>query len=270
MLATAPPQVWSGDLTQLLGPAQWVYFYWYVILDICSRYLVGWLLADPESAQLAERLIEESCQQEGIPAGPLTRPSDRGPALASPPMAFLLARLGITQTPSRPPVANDHPFSESPFKTWKYGPEFPERCGSSEDAPTFGRRYFSWYNQDHRHRGSGRMTPAMVPRGEAQAVTPVRKATLSAAFQAHPERFVRGTPRPPVVPAAAWITKPKTNSSISEAGPLAENTLIPRVQGEGSRRDRRSGGILEPDFLDPAPRPPRNDTKFVREVSQNH
>ena len=233
LLATAPHQVWSWDLTKLRGPAKWVYFHLYVILDIFSRYVVGGLLADQESAQRAERLIEESCQQEGIPAGPLTLPSDRGPAMASPPVALLLARLGITKTPSRPPVSNDHPFSESPFKTLKYGPEFPERCGSSEDATTFCRRFFSWYNQDHRHCGRGLMTPAMVQRGEAAAVTQVRKATLSAAFQAHPERFVRGTPRPPVVPAAAWINKPKTHSSTSEACPRAENTLIPRGQGDG-------------------------------------
>ncbi len=190
--------------------------------------------------------------------------------MASPPGAFMIARLGITKTPSRPPVSNDNPFSESQFKTLKYGPEFPARFGSSEDATTFCRRFFSWYNQDHRHRGSGLMTPAMVHRGEVEAVTPVRKATLSAAFQAHPERLVRGTPRPPVVPEAAWINKPKTHSSIAEAGALAENTLIPRVQGEGSMRDRRSCGIREADSLDPAPRPPGNDTKFVREVSRNH
>jgi putative transposase len=270
LLATAPHQVWSWDITKLPGPAKWVYFYLYVILDIFSRYVVGWMLADRESAKLAERLIEESCQKEGIQAGQLTLHSDRGPAMASQPVAFLIARLGITKTHSRPHVSNDNPFSESQFKTLKYCPEFPERFGSIEDATTFCRRFFSWYNHDHRHSGIGLMTPAMVHRGEAEAVTQVRKVTLSAAFEAHPERFVRGTPRPPVVPEAAWINKPKTNSSISGACALAENTLIPRVQGDGSMRDRRSCGILEADFLDPAPRPPGNDSKFVREVSQNH
>jgi hypothetical protein len=149
-------------------------------------------------------------------------------------------------------------------------PNAPARFGSIEDATAFCRRFFSWSNHDHRHSGLGLMTPAMVHGGEVEAVTQVRKLTLPAAFEARPERFVRGTPRPPVAPGAAWINQPKTNSSVSEACALAENTLIPRVQGDGSMRDRRPCGILEADFLDPAPRPPRNDTKFVRGVSQNH
>jgi putative transposase len=190
--------------------------------------------------------------------------------MASQPVAFLLARLGITQTPSRPHGSNDHPFSESQFKTLKYCPEFPERFGSLEDATTFCRSFFSWYNHDHRHSGIGLRTPAMVHGGEVEAVTQVRKVTLSAAFEAHPERFVGGAPRPPVVPEAAWINKPKGNSSISEACALAESTLIPRVQEDGSMRARRSCGIREADFLDPAPRSPGNDTNFVWEVSQNH
>ena len=173
--------------------------------------------------------------------------------MASQPVAFLTARLGITKTPSRPYVFNDNPFSESQFKTLKYCPEFPERFGSIEDATTFCRRFFSRYNHDHRYSGIGLMTPAMVHCGKVEAVTQVRQVTLSAAFQAHPERFVRETPRPPVVPEAAWINKPKTPSSTSEACPLAENTLIPRAQGDGSIRDRRSCGILEADSLDPAP-----------------
>jgi hypothetical protein len=167
-------------------------------------------------------------------------------------------------------VPNHNPFSESPFKTLKYGPEFPERLGSIEDATTFCRRFFSWYNHDHRHSGIGLMTPAMLHGGQVEAVTQVRKVTSSAAFEAHPKRFVRGTPRPPVVPEAAWINKAKTHSGRSEACAPAENTLIPRVQGDGSMRDRPSCGILEADFLDPAPRPPGNDTKFVPEVSPNH
>ena len=141
---------------------------------------------------------------------------------------------------------------------------------SIEDATAFCRRFFSRYDHDHHHSGLGLMTPAMLHGGEVETVTQLRKVTLSAAFEGHPERFVRGTPRPPVVPEATWINQPKTNSSRSEACALAENTLIPRVQGDGSMRDRRSCGILVADFLDPAPPPPGNDTKFVREVSQNH
>jgi putative transposase len=139
-----------------------------------------------------------------------------------------------------------------------------------QDARGLCQVFFSWYNTAHHHGGVGLITPAMLHRGEVEAVTQVRKLTLSAAFERHPERFVRGTPRPPVVAGAAWTNRPKTNSSRSEACALAENTLIPRVQGDGSMRDRRSCGILEADFLDPAPRPPGNDTKFVREVSQNY
>ena len=188
------------------------------------------MLADHESAKLARRLIEESYQKEGIQAGQLALHSDRGPALASQPVAFLIARLGITKTHSRPHVSNDNPFSESQFKTLKYCQELLERFRSIEDVTMFCQRFFSWYNHDHRHSGIGLMTPAMVHCGEAEAVTRVRKVTLSAAFEAQPKRFVQGTPRPPVVPEAASINKPKTHSSTSEACALAENTLIPRVQ----------------------------------------
>ena len=241
-----------------------------MILDIFSRQVVGGRLADQESTKLAERLSEESCQNEAIQAGPLTLHSDRGPAMASQPVAFLIARLAITKTHSRPHVSNHISFSESQFKTLKYGPEFPGRFGSIQDATTFCRRLFSCYNHDHRHSGLGLMIAAKVQRGEVEAVTQVRKLTLSAAFEAHPERFVRRTPRPPVVPEAAWINKPKSNPSRSEVCAPAEKTLIPRVQGDGSMPHRRSCGILKADFLDPAPSPPGNDTKFVREVSQNH
>jgi len=204
---------------------------------------------------------EESLGSSAIPA----LHSDRGPAMASQPVAFLIARLGITKTHSRPHVSNHNSFSESQFKTLRYGPEFPERLGSIEDATTFCRRFFSRPNHDHRHSGLGLMTPAMVHGGAVEAVTQVRKLTLWAALEAHPERFVRGTPRPPVVPEAAWINKPRANSSISEACALAENTLIPRVQGDGSMRDRRPCGILEPDFsMQPHDRPGTTLNSFGR------
>ncbi len=190
--------------------------------------------------------------------------------MASQQVAFLIARRAITKTHSRPHASDHNPFSESQFKTLKYGPEFPERFGSIKDATTFYWRFFSWSNHDHHHSGIGLMTPAMVHGDEVEAVTQVRKLTLSAALEGHLERFVRGTPRPPVAPEAAGIKKPKTNSSVYEACALAENTLTPRVWGDESMRDRRPWGILEADFFDPAPRPPVNDTKFVREVSQNH
>jgi len=267
LLATAPNQVWSWDITKLLGPAKWVYFYLYVILDIFSRYVVGWMLADRESAQLAKRLIEESCRKEGIQAGQLTLHSDRGPAMASHPVTLLTARLGITKTHSRPHVSNDNPFSESQFKTLKYRPEFPERFGSIEDAISFCREFFPWYNHEHRHTGIGLMTPAAVHRGQSQAISGVRKEVLAAAFQAHPERFVKGMPSPPAVPKAAWINKPKIESE--DDGP-AKTALIPRVVGYVPVRDRRSWGILEADFSEPVTIVTGNNTKFESEVSQSH
>jgi putative transposase len=245
LLATAPNQVWSWDITKLLGPAKWVYFYLYVILDIFSRYVVGWMLADRESATLAKRLIEESCWKEGIQAGQLTLHSDRGPAMASHPVTLLAARLGITKTHSRPHVSNDNPFSESQFKTLKYRPAFPERFGSMEDAISFCREFFPWYNYEHRHTGIGLMTPAVVHRGQSQAISGIRKEVLAAAFQAHPERFVKGMPSPPAVPKAAWINRPKIES---EADAPAKTALNPGVVEYGLVRDRRSSGIVEADF----------------------
>jgi len=234
LLATAPNQVWSWDITKLLGPAKWVYFYLYVILDIFSRYVVGWMLADRESAKLAKRLIEESCRKEGIQAGQLTLHSDRGPAMASHPVAFLTARLGITKTHSRPHVSNDNPFSESQFKTLKYCPEFPERFGSIEDAISFCREFFPWYNHEHRHSGIGLMTPAAVHHGQSETVSQVRKEVLAAAFKAHPERFVRGMPNPPAVPKAAWINKPKIEC---KDGAPAKTALIRGVVWDMSQSE---------------------------------
>jgi len=267
LLATAPNQVWSWDITKLLGPAKWVYFCLYVILDIFSRYVVGWMLADRESARLAKRLIEESCRKEGIQAGQLTLHSDRGPAMASHPVTLLTARLGITKTHSRPHVSNDHPFSESQFKTLKYCPEFPERFGSIEDAISFCREFFPWYNNEHRHTGIGLMTPAAVHRGLSQTVSQQRKEVLAAAFQAHPERFVRGLPSPPEVPKAAWINKPKVD--CADSAPV-KTTQISGVVEYGPVRDHRSWGILEADLSDPVTIVTGNNTKLESEVSQSH
>lgn len=267
LLATASNQVWSWDITKLLGPAKWVYFYLYVILDIFSRYVVGWMLADRESCHLAERLIEESCRKEEIQPGQLTLHSDRGAAMASRPVAWLTAKLGITKTHSRPHVSNDNPFSEAQFKTLKYCPEFPDRFGSMEDGIEFCRRFFHWYNEDHRHSGIGMMTPAMVHRGQAIAATEKRRRVLQAAFQAHPERFVRGIPQPPAVPEAAWINKPKVESKEFD---FIQEGRIWGVVGYGSAGDRRSWGILEGDFGAQPSQLPENDTKFAIRVSQNH
>lgn len=208
LLATAPNQVWSWDITKLLGPAKWTYFYLYVILDIFSRYVVGWMVAHRESAVLAQRLIKETCMKQNIAPGWLTIHADRGASMTSKPVAFLLSDLGITKTHSRPHTSNDNPYSEAQFKTLKYRPEFPERFGCIEDARAFCRDFFSWYNKEHRHSGIGLMTPQAVHLGLAHEVSRARAVVLQAAYQAHPERFVRKAPTPPVVPDAAWINKP--------------------------------------------------------------
>lgn len=208
LLATAPHQVWSWDITKLLGPAKWTYFYLYVILDIFSRYIVGWMVAHRESAALASKLIEQSCRRQGITPGVLTLHADRGPSMTSKPVALLLSDLGVTKTHSRPYVSNDNPFSEAQFKTMKYRPEFPERFGSIQDARGFGHVFFPWYNTEHRHSGLGLLTPHEVHYGLAEQRVTARARVLAAAYAAHPERFVAGLPRPPALPTEVWINKP--------------------------------------------------------------
>ena len=208
LLATGPNQVWSWDITKLLGPAKWSYFYLYVIMDIFSRYVVGWTLAERESGQLAQRLIRETCAKENIEQGQLTIHADRGTSMTSQTVAQLLATLGVVKSHSRPQVSNDNPFSESQFKTLKYQPEFPQRFASHEHGLTFCREFFPWYNDEHHHWGLGLMTPATVHTGRATEVLTARQVTLSAAYLAHPQRFVRREPRPQQPPAAVWINPP--------------------------------------------------------------
>jgi len=209
LLATAPRQVWSWDITKLLGPVTWSYFYLYVILDVFSRYVVGWMVAHRESAALAQKLIRETCERQGITPGRLTVHADRGSSMTSKPVAFLLADLGVTKTHSRPHVSNDNPFSEAQFKTLKYRPDFPERFGCIEDARAHSKDFFAWYNLEHHHSGLGLLTPHDVHHGLAEQRRALRAEVLQAAHRAHPERFVRGTPTPPPLPTAAWINKPK-------------------------------------------------------------
>ena len=208
LLATAPNQVWTWDISKLKGPQKWTYYYLYVILDIFSRYVVGWMVAPRESSMLASRLINESCSKQGIQRDQLTVHADRGPSMKSKLIAQLLADLSITKSHSRPYVSNDNPFSEAHFKTFKYNPWFPERFGCLEDAVEYGRYFFSWYNNEHRHSGIGFMTPRMVHYKAAQ-ITEKRRYTLLAAYNRHPERFVRKLPEPPVVPSRVWINPPK-------------------------------------------------------------
>jgi putative transposase len=209
LVASTPNQVWSWDITKLHGPAKWTYFYLYVILDIFSRYPVGWMVAFRESAVLAERLIAEAVRKQQVDRGQLTLHADRGSSMASKPVAFLLADLGVTKSHSRPHCSNDNPFSEAQFKTLKYRPDFPERFGSIEDARGFCDRFFGWYAHEHRHSGIGLHTPADVHYGHAHAVREARGHVLDAAHNAHPERFVRKPPQPPRLPSTVWINKPE-------------------------------------------------------------
>ena len=208
LLAIGPNQVWSWDITKLLGPAKWTYFYLYVLLDIFSRYVVGWMVAERESRALARRLIQETCIKEEIVPGQLTLHAVNGSSMTSKPVAHLLANLGVTKTHSRPHVSNDNPFSESQFKTMKYCPEFPEKFGSSRHAHGFSAEFFPWYNHEHHHAGLGYLTPAVVHHGRTEEVLAVRQAALDAAFAAHPERFVHRPPRTTRPPEAVWINPP--------------------------------------------------------------
>ena len=212
LLATRPNELWSWDITKLKGPAKWTYFYLYVILDVFSRYVVGWMAAYRESAALANRLIEQSCERQKIKKGELTIHADRGPSMIAKNVALLLSDLGVVKTHGRPHVSNDNPYSESHFKTLKYRPEFPERFGSLQDARSFLIDFFTWYNTMHHHSGLGLMTPFDVHYGLAGKRFAEREAILKKAFEATPERFVRGTPKPPALPKEVWINKPRTRT----------------------------------------------------------
>ena len=209
LMASAPNQVWSWDITKLLGPAKWTCYYLYVIIDIFSRYVTGWMVATRESAALAERLIFETCAKQQISPGQLAIHADRGSSMTSKPVAFLLADLGVTQSHSRPHVSNDNPFSESQFKTLKYRPAFPGRFGSIQDARAHCQVFFPWYTNEHRHSALGLHTPADVHHGRAQAVRAARATVLAAAHATHPERFASRPPAPPKLPAASWINRPQ-------------------------------------------------------------
>jgi putative transposase len=211
LLATAPNQLWSWDITKLRGPAKWTYYYLYVILDVFSRYVVGWMIAPREAAALATQLIQETCEKHLILPDQLTIHADRGSSMRSKPVAFLLADLSITKTHSRPYTSNDNPYSESQFRTMKYRPEFPDRFGCLQDSHAFCQRFFPWYNHDHRHSGIGMLTPATVHFGHAPAIREKRQTVLDAAYLAHPDRFVRRPPTPLPLPKEVWINKPQSS-----------------------------------------------------------
>jgi putative transposase len=209
LLATSPNEVWSWDITKLRGPVKWTYFYLYVILDIFSRYVVGWMVAHRESAELAKRLIKESCRKQGIEPDRLTVHADRGPSMQSKSVALLLSDLGVIKSHSRPYVSNDNPYSEAQFKTLKYQPEFPDRFGSIQDARSYCSAFFHYYNTWHRHSGIGLMTPEAVHYGQAEMINVARQDTLLSAYALHPERFVAKVPKPPHLPREVWINPPQ-------------------------------------------------------------
>jgi putative transposase len=208
LLATAPNQCWSWDITKLAGPAKWTWYYLYVILDVFSRYVVGWMVAAHEAATLAERLLAEAIAAQQVEADTLTVHADRGTSMTSKPVAMLLSDLGVTRSHSRPHVPDDNPYSESQFKTLKHHPTFPDRFGCIQDARAFCQGFVDWYNLEHHHSGIALLTPADVHSGRAEQIITARAVVLEGAYAAHPERFVRNPPQPPQLPQAVWINKP--------------------------------------------------------------
>jgi putative transposase len=227
LLATQPNQLWSWDITKLLGPTKWTYYYLYNILDVFSRYSVGWMIAERESAALAEELIAATCVRQGIAPGQLTIHADRGSSMTSKPVALLMADLGVTKTHSRPHVSNDNPFSESQFKTLKYRPDYPQRFGCQQDARTWAAEFFRWYNYEHHHSALALLTPADVHFGRAQTILDQRQQVLHAAYLKNPERFVKGPSAPAPLPPAVWINPPTTF-------PLERSTLDPQLLNEST------------------------------------
>lgn len=235
LLATGPNQVWSWDITKLRGPGKWQYFHLYVVLDIFSRYVVGWLIADRESKELARRLLSETCVAQNVEPQTLVLHSDRGSVMKSKTLAQTLGLLGVTQSYSRPHVSDDNPFSEAQYKTLKYRPDFPERFTSIEHAERHCQDFFSWYNQEHHHVGLGLMTPNDVHHGLAQQKWWARARTLAAAYEAHPERYPHGLPKPPLFPTEVWINKPTPKTAQAES---ADQRAPQSAQDDGARAEQ--------------------------------
>ncbi len=231
LLATAPNQLWSWDITWLRGSERLDYYYLYVILDIFSRYVVGWMIAEVESADLAQRLIAESCRKWAIQPDTLTIHADRGAPMTSKAVAQLLEDLGVSKSHSRPYTSNDNPFSEAQFKTMKYRPDYPDRFADMEQARGWAVPFFEWYNNDHRHTSLGLMTPHMVHFGHAAQVTQQRTQVLQTAYERHPERFVNGVPQPPLLPEVVWINPPRPDKEQSApAGSTVGDSISPSTR----------------------------------------
>ncbi|MCC7165487.1 MAG: transposase family protein [Anaerolineae bacterium] len=209
LVAQAPNQVWSWDITKLLGPNKHTFYYLYVILDVYSRYVPGWLLAESECDELAQQLVRETRAKQNIPLGQLTLHADRGSAMTAKPLALLLSDLGVTKSHSRPRVSNDNPYSEAQFKTMKYRPDYPAFFESLLAARAWAQCFFQWYNQEHKHSALCLLTPAVVHYRQASNVLRARHTILQQAYAAHPERFVKGQPALPSLPPEVWINRPQ-------------------------------------------------------------
>lgn len=207
LAATGPNQVWSWDITKLRGPHKWTWFQLYAVIDVYSRYAVGWLVTTRESGRLAEQLIDACLTDEGITRGQLTIHADRGTSMTSKPVVQLLAELGVVRSHSRPRVSNDNPYSEANFKTLKYFPTFPDRFVSLAHARTFIDSFFAYYNHQHRHSGIGLHTPADVHHGRHHAIRQRRQHILNQAYATNPQRF-RRPPTAPTIPDVTWINRP--------------------------------------------------------------
>jgi putative transposase len=235
LVATAPNQIWSWDITKLKGPIPYLYYSLYVILDLFSRYVVGWMVATHENARLAQRLIEATCLKQGIGPHQLTIHADRGAPMRSKLVAELFSDLSIGASHSRPRVSNDNPFSEAQFRTFKYRPEFPDRFGSIAHARGVGHDLFTWYNEAHHHSGLTYLTPADVHHGRAPAILATRHRTRQAAYDTHPERFVHGPPSLESLPHAVWINPPTKTTAQDAPG----STIV-------TPDDPQHGGIRAP------------------------
>ena len=271
LLATGPNEVWSWDITKLLGPVKWTYFYLYVILDIFSRYVVGWMVAERENANLAKYLIEETCCKQDIVPEQLMLHSDRGSPMKAKSLAMLLGTLGVTKSHGRPHVSDDNPFSESQFKTLKYRPDFPKRFGSIQDSLQFCRHFFEWYNRHHYHSALALLTPENVHYGRAEQIIAERQRVLTRFYEAHPERFVNGPPKHPALEAEVWINPPppKTTLEVAPGATFAtsddlEGHPVFNTYSDPSKVDVTRLVSLEADLQG------GNYTKFQEVVSQNH
>jgi putative transposase len=215
LLATAPNQVWSWDITNLRGPVKWSGYKLYTVLDIFSRYVVGWMIAEVESGELAKQLIAESTRKQAIQPDQLTLHADNGSPMTGQPLSQLLVDLGITRSHSRPYTSDDNPFSEAQFKTMKYRPDYPNRFDSISHSRQWARQFFGWYNHEHYHSGLNLLTPASVHYGEAIAVQQQRQAVMLGAYAAHPARFAGGSPQVQGAPTEVWINPPLLRANPS-------------------------------------------------------